>query len=403
MSWAIVGGLAGLASTALQGGQKSNQSQYYSNNSSNNSTSTSNASVRPNVPVDWQNLFNLGTGALGAGGATNDQSAVASFLKDNYTNGGFLTPSYGTARDVNGQAIDAARAGGSTSTGGANYLAANQDLGSNTLGKWFGDATGTGLATTAPASVTGGTGAAYMGAYSTPLTNDYINASLADYDQGAAQGYNALRASNASAFGNKRTGVAEGQFQADAARGRAELSSGLRLNAFNTAAGLGQTDASRALTADTTNAGNALSTNQFNSTLANNRQQFDINQADEGDDRRLGIANNLVSAGGAQTANAGALSSLGSSGLNNAINLNNTRVANALASGNFGNMTFGQIIQLLGAGTPTIGTDTTSDSTSTGTSSSSGTGSGQSSQPADVIGGALNGGLLAYLLNKNRA
>jgi hypothetical protein len=267
------------------------------------------------------------------------------------------------------------------------------------LGHWFGDQTpssadvnSAGAASAGTPAVAAGTGAAYMGAYATPLNDDYVNASLADYDADASRGFNALRANNASAFGNKRTGVAEGEFQADAARGRGTLSSNLRLNAFNTAADLGQTDASRALAADTTSAGNSLNNNQFNANLlqSNNqfnagnllnnnqynanltdsRQKFDLGQAETGDERRVNVANDLVSGAqaganiasqGVNAASAGA--SVGAQGVGNAVNFNTANVGNANALGNFNNMTLQQILSLLNIGQAGIGSTKTESGT----------------------------------------
>lgn len=130
-------------------------------------------------------------------------------------------------------------------------------------------------------------GSEFMNAYKDPYLNDVVATSLADYDLGAAEGRNALRASSAGAFGNKRTGVAEGQFASDAAIGRGQLSSTLRSNAFNTAAGFGMQDANRFLTADqsnqsarlaadSANADNMLRNNQFN---AGNRTNVSLTNA----------------------------------------------------------------------------------------------------------------------------
>lgn len=130
-------------------------------------------------------------------------------------------------------------------------------------------------------------GLEFMKGYEDKNLQDVVATSLADYDLGAAEGRNALRASNAGAFGNKRTGVAEGQFASDAAIGRGQLSAGLRSNAFNTAAGFGMQDANRFLTADqsnqsarlaadSANADNMLRNNQFN---AGNRTNVSLTNA----------------------------------------------------------------------------------------------------------------------------
>lgn len=112
--------------------------------------------------------------------------------------------------------------------------------------------------------VTARQGSDLMNSYKDPYMKDVVDTSLADYDLGAAEGRNALRASNAGAFGNKRTGVAEGQFASDAAIGRGQLSATLRSNAFNTAAGYGMQDADRFLSADQSNQATRLAADVAN-------------------------------------------------------------------------------------------------------------------------------------------
>jgi hypothetical protein len=356
------------------------------------------ATMTPNIPDWWLNRYNNTDSQLDPTGMTPDQQTAANFLRYNLASNP-MASAYGTAADAAGQASAGINAGGDAVAAGLHYLQSNQDIGSHTLGHWFPDAvesagtsanyaSAAGANSAAAPTVAAGTGAAYMGAYSTPLSNDYVNASLNDYDAGAAQGFNALRAQSASAFGNKRTGVAEGQFMADTARGRGTLSSNLRLNAFNTAADLGQTDASRALAADTTSAGNLLNNNQFNANLAqsnsqfnagnllnsnqfnanlaqnnnqyntsmlDSRQKFDIGQADIGDDRRLGIARDTINAGATGAGVAGQGAAVASQGFDNAVNFNNANVGNANALGNFSNMTLQQILSLLNLGQAGIG------------------------------------------------
>ncbi|MHB1204795.1 MAG: hypothetical protein ACYCZX_04445 [Rhodospirillaceae bacterium] len=400
---------------------------------------SSTATTTPNIPQWWMDRYNTADGGLDANGMNADQRTAADFLRYNLASNP-MAGAYGAADAATADALGRIGQAGDTINNGVgainrfgdaiggnsgtindatNYLQNQLNNGSYTLGHWFpGDFTSANVtaagasAANAPA-VAAGTGAAYMGSYATPLANDYVNASLNDYDAGAAQGFNGLRAQNASAFGNKRTGVAEGAFMADAARGRGTLSSNLRLNAFNTAADLGQTDASRALAADTTTAGNLLNNNQFNANLAqsnnqfnagnllnnnqfnanftDSRQKFDANQAETGDQRRVSVANNLINAAtaganvnatgadirsqavNAASAGVGAAAqqaAVGNQGLGNAINFNSANVGNANALGNFNNMTLQQILSLVNLGQAGIGstkdesgTDTTDEQT----------------------------------------
>jgi len=169
------------------------------------------------------------------------------------------------------------------------------------------------------------TGASAMTPYMTPLNDAYVNSSLDSYQHAADKGYNSLTAANAGAFGNKRTGVAQGVFQSDSALGAGNLAAGLRLNAFNTAAGLGQQDANRTLSADTTNAGNLLSNNQFNANLLTDTSKFNVGAQQTNTNQKLaaagqmaasiaqqtgideGILNNIVTANGIDTKAAQAL------------------------------------------------------------------------------------------------
>lgn len=211
-------------------------------------------------------------------------------------------------------------------------------------------------------------GSEFLSDYQTPLTNDYVNASLADYDQGAAEARNGLRAGNAGAFGNKRFGVAEGQFASDSALGRGQLSSGLRLNAFNTAAGLGMQDANRVLSADSTNAANNLAASTFNANMLNNRQQFDSNQGMAYNAQRDGVASTLAN--------------LGNSGY---------ALGQGLAGGlvNAGGMGQNQNLNWLNAAVPTFGQTNTQSNTGTGTGYSSGyqTGINQAGGKGGTLGG----------------
>ncbi len=426
-----VAGLKGVFSL-LGGGSKPQQPDRFQQQygfSTGNSNTNSSSSTRPVISDEWQGAYGNLLNSLNPYGATPDQQAAEDFFRTNmYDN--FLTPAYGMVGNATRKALDDTWAGGQTIDSGINYLQSNQDIGSHTLDHWFPGWQGSAGATATYQDSAGAqaenvpgvaarTGAAFMAPYGTGLTNDYVNASLADYDAGAAQGFNALRARSADAFGNKRTGVAEGQFMADAARGRGTLGSNLRLTGFNTAAELGQADANRALAADTTNVGNLLNNNQFNANLAqannqfnagnllnnsqfnanltqannqyNNslldaRQRFDIGQADIGDDRRLGIARDLISAGGARAANAAAAQNIAAQNYNLANLFNSGRLDNARALAENSGMSLSQLINALTLGTQTFGSDTTGNSATTSNSFNGSYTNSQPNAPADPFG-----------------
>jgi hypothetical protein len=171
----------------------------------------------------------------------------------------------------------------------------------------------------------------YSQGYMDPYLNQVVDTSLNEYDLNAGEARNALRASSAGAFGNKRTGVAEGQFASDAAIGRGRLASDLRSNAFRFATDAGMRDSDRFLTGDianqdanlraaTTNAGNQLTARTFNAgaqntaSLANANNDTSVSQTN---------ANNQTT-----TSNANA-NNLTSASVANANNLTSTSLGNA--------------------------------------------------------------------------
>lgn len=214
-------------------------------------------------------------------------------------------------------------------------------------------------------------GSEFLNDYQNPYQAQVIDSSLAQYDQDSAEARNSLRANNAGAFGNKRYGVAEGQFAADSALGRAGLGANLRSTGFNTAAGLGMQDANRILSADATNASNRLAADTFNANLLNSRQQFDANLDMNYNTQRDNVASTLANLGNSDYA-------LGS----------------GLATGliNAGGMGQNQNLAWLNAGTPLIGQSNTTSNTGTTTEASTGTSSGNSSGTSSGRGSSKGGG-----------
>ncbi len=217
-------------------------------------------------------------------------------------------------------------------------------------------------------------GAALMADYQNPYMKDVVDASLADYDTGAAEARTALRAGNAGSFGNKRYGVAEGQFASDSALGRGKLAADLRAGGFTTAAALGMQDADRILSADQANqsaslqaalanasnrlaaaefnaqqrlgadqfnTSNDLAARQFNNEMQNKREMFDVDAGYRGyemrDNARRALEGNL-----------GAQAALGQQGFQM-----NTDLANGLIGA--GGAGQSQNLAWLGAGAPLFG------------------------------------------------
>ena len=117
-----------------------------------------------------------------------------------------------------------------------------------------------------------GTGAQFMGAYQNPYETQVVQATLADIERQRqiSQQAQQARAVGARAFGGSRQAVAESIANEDYMRQAANTAAQLRSAGFTTAAGLGQTDAARALQAQMANQGVDLTLEQANAQL---RQQ----------------------------------------------------------------------------------------------------------------------------------
>lgn len=214
-------------------------------------------------------------------------------------------------------------------------------------------------------------GSEFMSDYQNPYMTDVVDASLASYDQGANEARNSLRAGNAGAFGNKRYGVAEGQFAADSALGRAQLGAGLRSDAFNTAANFGMADAGRTLAADQSNqqanlnasqmnAANALAASQFNNSLTNQRQMFDAGIGMDYNNQQDQLLRDYTNTQGAIAGLGGNLMNAGTTGQS-------------------------QNLQWLGGGLPLFGQENTGNTT--GNTSGYQTGVNQAGGKGGVLGG----------------
>jgi len=250
-----------------KGGQKGSQSQ-----SGTSSGTTSNTSM-PIIGDDWLRQYQGAGGTLGANGVTADQQGNVNALQginnslDYYTRAGY----YGLG-----------------------------DMSERLGGQWA-----TPNAVNAP-TVNAQTGASFMDAYKNPWDSQVIDASVNDYNTNVDRTSNAMRAGRdaSGAFGD-RAAIADAVYQGDASRGLGALTSGLRQQGFNTAAGYGQADANRDFGAQSTNAANSLAAQTFNNNMTNNRQQFDVNTGFRGDEMRMGaydrMSNNVLAQSGIQS------------------------------------------------------------------------------------------------------
>jgi len=104
------------------------------------------------------------------------------------------------------------------------------------------------------------TGAQYMSAYQNPYEQQVVQNTLADIERQRqiSQQTQQTRAVGAKAFGGSRQAIAESLANEDYTRRSAEIAAQLRSAGFTTAAGLGQTDAARAMEAARANAANQI-------------------------------------------------------------------------------------------------------------------------------------------------
>lgn len=270
--------------------------------------STASGTMMPIIPTDWAKAYGGAMNALGASGITPAQDAYLGDLdfakaqQDVYKNAGYYSL---------------------------------QDMSRNWGGEWA-----TPDQISAP-TVAAHTGAAFMEPYRQGYTRDVVDSTLANFDRTADRQLNAyrLRQSQAGAFGDRGL-LGESQFLSDSDLNRAQTEAALRDQGFTRGAAFGMEDAARDLSAQNTNAGHALAAQTFNNTLANNRQQFSVNQALQGDAHRMQALRDYATT---------------------------TALQSNIASGGFG-----QLLNLLGAGTSTFGQQTDGATSSTGKSSSKG-------------------------------
>jgi hypothetical protein len=396
-----------------------------------NVSGTSASTSRPIAPEGWEDAWRSVQSQLSPGGLTATQQQGADWLSSALRGGDAaglngIRSQLGDAASYWKDAADN-RSSNTLATLASRYpehYKPLQDVAAGTVGaQTIGSAdVRAGDVTAAEATardVAAQRGAQLMGAYQNPYMRDVVDASLADYDQNAAEARTALRAGNAGAFANKRTGVAEGQFAADSALGRGKLAADLRAGGFNTAAALGMQDADRALSADQSNqsaglqaalanagnrlvadqgnqsarlqaaisnagnrlaadqfnaqqrlgadqfnVSNALTAKQFNNQMQNQREMFDVDAGYRGYEMRDNARRALES-------NLGAQAALGQQGFQM-----NADLANGLIGA--GGVGQSQNLAWLGAGTPLFGEQSNGSQTATtntnGRSSSKGGG-----------------------------
>lgn len=204
-------------------------------------------------------------------------------------------------------------------------------------------------------------GVKFLNDYQNPYLKDVLDTSLQDYDVGTDRAANSFRLQNiaggASGAGTNPVGAAI--FAGEANRGRGALSSGIRSNAFNTAAGFGMQDANRFLSADQSNQQANLAAATFNNQQQQARNMFDANLGMQYNDQRDRTVRDLVNT-------QGNIANVGTTGFG---------IGQGLAQGVIGAGAQGQNQNLawLNAGTPLFGQTNTNTNTGTVNQNTTGT------------------------------
>ena len=328
----------------------------------------------PNLSDFWTNAYKQAQADVGPNGATPEQQTALDFIN----------------KQIKSGSVDAA-----TATGNAGLTAANTNLGltNNFLQQQIGNssytlgsladkaAAGTpgysSYAAPTPVSATGVTAqstASQMPQYSQFYNDNLIDPSLKAYDYGTDRAYSALdaRTAGGGGFANERSGLAYSDLGAQSALGRGQLYASAKNLGLTNAAGLATGDVNRNLTADTTNAANGINASEFNANLQNNRQQFDVGAAYQGDQMRQSSA---LAAASTALQQAGISQQI----LSNVITANGVDLNAAAQLFQSGSLTYSQLQALISAAQASNGSTTNSSGTSqqnsTGTSNTSTTGS----------------------------
>lgn len=214
----------------------------------------------------------------------------------------------------------------------------------------------------------------YMGNYQNPYIDQVLKTTLADFDAnaGKTRAQQDLNFGGAGAFGGSGGYLGKALTEGELSRARATTDAGIRSDAFNTAAGLGQGDASQATQADSTNAqlaeskaGRALQAAGLLSNInsQNNNSLLNLGQLQYGMDQakaqaplsllqtQAGLAGALplnLFSGQKTTQSGGTLGAIGS-GLLGAASLFAAPMTGGLSLGGLGSL-FGGASALAGAG-----------------------------------------------------
>lgn len=295
----------------------------------------------------WKTAFGNASGNLNPFGYTPDQQTGVDWARMNLA----TNPVGGATANANTFLDNANQSVGNVATSFNKYInAAPRQLGQATLSE------------NAP-MVQARQGSDFASSYYDPFLKQVVNSSVDDYNTSADRALNQMRVGQAAsgAYGGDRGAVAEGQFRGDVTRGLGSLVSNLYSQGFNTAQGFGQSDANRFLTADTVNASNILSNNQYNTGLLDSRDKFNVDAGYRGDQQSMGA---LSAQGETILKQAG----LSQQQLDNVITANGINMDAAQSLFTAGQISQAQLNQLLQLAAAANGQ--TYDETSTGSGSS---------------------------------
>lgn len=331
--------------------------------------------------------------AVGKGGSSGSQSQAQSQQQSGNMSNAGITGGFqsGLTQAVAPQGYEDAwrkmlAGGGSTpgQTGAASFFTGNGDIKNSLLNPtsngWYGAndrnanlqtlanpggfaaAYGPAPVVGAAGDITANTAASFMSPYSQGYTQNVVDATTNDMTSALGKGLNEISAQYGGQYGNGRSGVAMGQAVGDFTRALGTTTAGLRDQGFGRALGAGQFDSGQNLAAQTQNVSNNMATDQFNSTLKNNRDQFG--------------ANTMIGANQAQMGNTATAANIGTNAANSAANIGGQGFAQQLAALQAGNPLIGQASQSANKGGQVGATDTAGASNSTGSGKNSSKGGG---------------------------
>jgi hypothetical protein len=332
----------------------SNESSNKTSTINQNTTQNYSGTQTPILSPQFNTAYGNASGNLGLTGATPDQQTGLNYVNNfvtNNPNGAATTTANDQLSGIGGQMGGIATQYNNWANSPYFTLASLNSSGN--------PAYATPSAANAP-TITAETSASAMDPYKQFYDQNLIDPSLKAFDYGTGRAYSALdaRQAGSGAFAGDRGGLAYSDLGTQTALQRGQLEAQLKNLGLTNASGLATGDVSRKLGADTTNAGNILNANEYNATLANNRQQFDVNTAIQ---QRSQKDSELQAAAGVLKDQAGISQSV----LNNIITSNGINLEAAQGLFQAGQITQQQLITITQLAAQTNGQSSQGDGSST--------------------------------------